>query len=67
LALDQGFKAEYDEATKEMDEANAELKKILALEKKIASEVSEDHVIAGELGKKLADVFPTIRTGYLVG
>lgn len=62
----QELQEQYAEAARELDEANARLKEMMDLEKLVASQVSEDHVVANELGKKLSDIFPMIRTGYLV-
>lgn len=39
---------------------------MMDVEQLVADMVSEDHIIAAELGKKLSDMFPNIRTGYLV-
>lgn len=60
------LKAAYDHASMELDEANSALSKALQEEQRAASVISEDHIIANELGKKLHDIFPTLRTGYLV-
>lgn len=60
------LKEAYDVATRESVDADTDLQQILALERKTASEISEDHVIAAELDKNPAEIFPTIRPGYLV-
>jgi len=64
--LRQDHQESFTAAVKDLDEAKGKLKAILDLEKIVANEVTEDHMIAAELGKKLCDVFPNIRTGYLV-
>lgn len=63
----QVLKDAYDFAAAEADEANRVLRKTQALERAAADEITEDHVIATDLGRKLHDIFPTLRTGYLVG
>ena len=35
-------------------------------EREAAAEISDDHIVAFELGNRLSELFPTIRTGYLV-
>lgn len=63
----QVLKEAYDFAAAEADEANRVLRKTQAMERAAADEITEDHVIATDLGRKLHDIFPTLRTGYLVG
>ena len=53
-------------AVQELDQAKGQLKAVMDMERLVAEQVSEDHMIAAELGKKLSDLFPNIRPGYLV-
>lgn len=62
----QSLQEQYNEAARELDEASLVLKQAMDVERFVAGRISEDHVVAEELGKKLSEIFPMIRTGYLV-
>lgn len=55
-----------DETRAELTLAEQEHNKIMALERRCACKISDDHVIADEKGVLVADIFPNIQKGYIL-
>jgi len=56
-----------NESRKAVISAETELNALMEIEKKTASRISDDHVVADERKIFIGDLFPNIISGYIVG
>ena len=55
-----------DNALSEFRKAETDLAKIQDQENLLASKITDDHIIASEMGQNINNLFPALRTGYLI-